>query len=217
VIVEAPARGGSPQARRVDAWLPRSCLARHTFAEQPQRLVSRNVLVQTCAVSTKGDELVGSVSDRVSDDVEAVMLAARVLVAVSARSVAAIEDEVTLPQLRVLVMVASRDELNLGSVAAGLGVHPSNATRAVDRLVKAGLLDRRDDPTDRRNLVLELTSAGRALVERVMNDRRAAIAHILDRMPAGRRRSLVPVLRSFAAAGGEVPDDAAWSLGWTTE
>lgn len=190
--------------------------ASDTF-QNPQRLASRNVWVQTCDVSTKGDDRVVSTNDLESDDVEAVMLAARVLVGVSAQSVAAVEDEVTLPQLRVLVMVASRDELNLGSVAAGLGVHPSNATRAVDRLVKAGLLDRRDDPTDRRNLVLTLTSAGSRLVERVMNDRRSAIADILSRMPAGRRRSLIPVLRSFAEAGGEVPDDAAWSLGWTTE
>lgn len=151
-----------------------------------------------------------------SDDVEAVMLAARVLVGLSAQSVAAVEHQVTLPQLRLLVMVASRDELNLGSVAAGLGVHPSNATRAVDRLVKAGLLDRRDDPADRRNLLLALTPAGHRLVDRVMDDRRAAIADILGRMPASRRRSLAGVLRSFAEAGGEVPDDAAWSLGWTT-
>ena len=68
------------------------------------------------------------------------MVAARVLVAVSAQSVAAVQDELTLPQLRVLVMVASRREMNLGAVAEGLGVHPSNATRAVDRLVVAGLL-----------------------------------------------------------------------------
>lgn len=144
------------------------------------------------------------------------MLAARVLVAVSAQSVAAVEDVVTLPQLRVLVMVASRGTLNLGAVAAGLGVHPSNATRTVERLVVAGLLNRRDDPADRRNLLLELTSAGRGLVDRVLNDRRAAIAGILERMPADRRRALVPVLRSAAAAGGEVPDDAVWALGWTT-
>ncbi len=144
------------------------------------------------------------------------MAATRVLVALSARSMAALDEAVTLPQFRVLVMVASRGALNLGAVAAGLGVHPSNATRAVERLVVAGLLDRRDDPSDRRNLVLELTEAGRALVERVMDQRRAAIAGILDRMPAGRRRALVPVLRSFAAAGGEVPEGAVWSLGWTT-
>jgi DNA-binding MarR family transcriptional regulator len=149
-------------------------------------------------------------------EVEAVMLAARVLVALSAQSVSAVDDVITLAQLRVLVVVASRGPLNLGAVAAGLGVHPSNATRAVDRLVTTGLLHRSDDPTDRRHLVLDLTDAGRELVDRVMDHRRRAIASILDRMPAGRRRALVPVLRAFAEAGGETPDSAAWSLGWTT-
>lgn len=56
----------------------------------------------------------------------------------------------------------------------------------------------------------------RALVDRVMDERRAAIAEILQRMPASRRQALVPVLRAFAAAAGEVPDDVVWSLGWTT-
>jgi DNA-binding MarR family transcriptional regulator len=130
--------------------------------------------------------------------------------------VAAVDDVVTLPQLRVLAMVSNRGPLNLGAVATGLGVHPSNATRAVDRMVGAGLLSRSDDPTDRRNLVLELTPAGQALVDKVMNERRSAIAKILNRMPASRRRALVPVLRSFAIAAGEVPAEAAWSLGWTT-
>ncbi len=151
-----------------------------------------------------------------NDDVESVIAATLVLVAVTAESVARVEDEVSLSQLRVLVMIASRPSMNLGGIAMGLGVHPSNATRAVDRLVGAGLLDRRDDPTDRRNLQLDLTAAGHALVERVMDDRRSAIASILERMPASRRRALVPVLRSFAQAAGEMAEDAVWSLGWPT-
>lgn len=154
--------------------------------------------------------------DSGSDEVSAVMSAARLLVALSARSVALVEDVVTLPQLRVLVIVASRGPLHLGAVAQGLDVHLSNATRACDRLVAAGLLDRRDDPADRRHLLLELTAAGRELVERVMGHRRAAIAEVLARMPAHEREVLAPVLRSFAAAGGEVPEPAAWALGWTT-
>lgn len=153
---------------------------------------------------------------RAEGEVESVIGATLVLVGLSAQSVARLEDEVTLPQLRILVMIASRESTNLGAVAAGLGVHPSNATRAVDRLVVAGMLTRRDDPSDRRNLLLELTDEGRALVDRVMDDRRAAIAAILDRMPAARRRALVPVLRSFAEAAGELPADAVWSLGWPT-
>src|SRR3954470_22338495 len=87
-----------------------------------------------------------------ADEVEAAMAATRVLVALSARSIAGLDGRITLPQFRVLVMVASTGPVNLGAVARALGVHPSNATRACDRLVTAGLLDRRDDPDDRRNL-----------------------------------------------------------------
>jgi DNA-binding MarR family transcriptional regulator len=151
-----------------------------------------------------------------ADDVEATMLAARALVAISAQSVAAVDEVVTPPQLRVLVMVASRGSLNLGAVARGLGVHPSNATRTCDRLVTAGLLDRRDDAADRRNLRLQLTDQGQRLVDEVMDRRRHAIAEVLDQMPALQRAALVPVLTTFAEAAGEVPDEHLWSLGWTT-
>lgn len=151
------------------------------------------------------------------EDVAAVMAAARILVAVSARSVAAVDDVVSLPQLRVLVMLASRGPLNLTAVARGLGVHSSNATRACDRLVVAGLIDRRDDPADRRNLVLRLTPAGTALVERVTEHRRAAIAAVLRRMPPVHRSALVGVLQTFASAADDVLDEDVWALGWTTD
>jgi DNA-binding MarR family transcriptional regulator len=156
-----------------------------------------------------------AVASEATDDVDAVMQAARVLIGVSARSVAVVEGVVTPPQLRLLVMVASRGPLNLAAVADGMGVHPSNATRACDRLVVAGLLDRRDNPADRRNLLLALTPAGHELVERVMDQRRAAIAEILDRIPPSRRRTLAGAMRSFAAAAGEAPDRDVWSMGWT--
>ncbi|MDF3051056.1 MAG: transcriptional regulator, MarR family [Pseudonocardia sp.] len=152
----------------------------------------------------------------VADDVEATLLAARALVAISAQSVAAVDDIVTPPQLRVLVMIASRGPLNLAAVARSLGVHPSNATRLCDRLVAARLVDRRDDPADRRNLQLQLTDEGRRLVNDVMNRRRQAIAAVLERMPALQRTALVPVLVTFAEAAGELPDEHLWSLGWTT-
>ncbi len=152
------------------------------------------------------------------EQVDAVMLATRVLVAVSARSIAAIEDQVTLPQFRVLVMIASRGPLNLRSVAEGLGVHPSNTTRTCDRLVAAGLLTRHDDPADRRNLVLELTAAGQRLVDDVTRDRRDTIAAVLAGMQRSSRDMLAVALTAFAAAGNETdPDRGAWALGWTTE
>lgn len=134
---------------------------------------------------------------------DAVMRAARVLVGVVARSVAEVEDLVSMPQLRVLVLVASRGRLNLGQVADALGVHPSNATRMVERLVVAGLLERTDDPDDRRYLALELTSKGHDVVERVMAYRRASILEVMAKMKGPQRRALARALESFAEAAGE--------------
>jgi DNA-binding MarR family transcriptional regulator len=118
-----------------------------------------------------------------TEQIDAVVLATRVLVAVTAQSIVSVEDRVSLPQFRVLVMIASRGRQNLRSVARGLGVHASNVTRLCDKLVEAGLLQRSDDPADRRNLVLGLTAAGDQLVKDVTNQRRAAIASVLPRCP----------------------------------
>ncbi len=156
-------------------------------------------------------------SEPSDDDIAAVMVAARAIVAITAQSVAALDDQVTLPQLRVLVMIASRGPLNLAAVAHGLDVHSSNATRVCDKLVTSGLLHRSDNPDDRRNLVLELTTAGRGLVDTMNRGRRAAIKDVLARMTSSRRRGLAPKLYSFAEAAGELPDTGAWALGWTTE
>lgn len=141
------------------------------------------------------------------------MRAARVFVAVIAQSVAEVEHLVTSPQLRVLVFIDTHGPQNLGAVAADLGVHPSNATRTCERLVAAGLLDRTDNPADRRYLLLELSLQGRALVAQVMEHRRAAIAAVLNRMPAEMRRGMGPALDAFAHAAGEFPVDESFTLG----
>ena len=149
-----------------------------------------------------------------AEQVDAVMLAARVLVAITARSMAVLEEQLSLPQLRVLVMVERDGPLNLGAVARGLGVHPSNATRACDRLVAAGLLHRGEDAGDRRNLVLKLTAQGNQLVQTVIGHRRSAIQEVLGRMPDQSRRELVPVLQAFAQAAGETTHGGASTLDW---
>lgn len=148
------------------------------------------------------------------EQVHAVTVAAQALVGVAAQGVAEVEDRVTLPQLRVLMLVATRGGLNLGALAEAMGVHPSNASRACDRLVEAGLLGRAESTLDRRNLTLELTNDGRALIDELINHRRAAIATILERLPESRRRTLASAMLSFAQAAGETHGKSAWKLGW---
>jgi len=146
--------------------------------------------------------------------VHAVMVAAQALVGVAAQGIAQVEDRVTLPQFRVLMLVATRGGLNLGALAQAMGVHPSNASRACDRLVDAGLLARSESTLDRRNLMLELTPDGQALIDEVIDHRRNAIATILEGLPESRRRTLANAMLSFAEAAGEIHGDSAWKLGW---
>ncbi|KRE92048.1 MarR family transcriptional regulator [Arthrobacter sp. Soil764] len=156
----------------------------------------------------------GPVPETLSREVEAVMAAADTLMRVVARSVAEVEDIVNTPQLRVLVLIHTHGPQNLGGVAAELGVHASNATRICDRLVAADLLQRREDPADRRYIRLELTREGRELVDTVLRHRRQAIAEVIARMPAGRRPALAAALEAFAAAaGGQGTSDGRFTLG----
>jgi DNA-binding MarR family transcriptional regulator len=128
-----------------------------------------------------------------------------------------VEDRVSLPQLRALVMIASLQPVNLARLAEAMGVHASNATRACDGLVSVGLLNRADDPSDRRHLNLALTAQGQRVVTRVMNHRRRAVEKAMRRMPSAERGQLAHVLAAFAAAAGEPPASDLWAMGWTTE
>ncbi len=151
-----------------------------------------------------------------SEQVEAVLAACRVLVGISAQSMAEVGDTLSLPLFRVLVILDSRGPIGLQALAAAMGVHPSNATRACDRLVRMGFLDRRDNPEDRRYLALELTETGAELISTVMAKRRAAVREILEAMGPSDRECLADGLRMFAIAGRE-PDPAhLWALGWTS-
>lgn len=145
--------------------------------------------------------------------VDAVLHASRALVAVAARSLASVADEVTLPQYRALVVLAGRGPQSLAELAASLAVNPSTATRMSDRLVAKGLVRRRTANRDRRQVRLALTGAGRAVVAEVTALRRREIARIVAAVPAGRRRQLIASLTAFADAAGEAAD-RDWAAGW---
>ncbi|ETA00748.1 transcriptional regulator [Frankia casuarinae] len=154
----------------------------------------------------------------VDEVTDAVLTASRLLVAVSARSIAAVGEDVTLPQFRMLVVLAGRGPQRAGELAESLDVHPSTATRMADRLVVAGLILRVGNPRNRREVIVELTGPGRRLVDEVTARRRAEIATIVARLAPDVRGSLVGALRAFADAGGEpaaISGRDASALGWT--
>lgn len=145
--------------------------------------------------------------------IDAVLHASRALVAVAARSLAVVADDVTLPQYRALVLLAGQGPQGTAALAASLGVSPSTVTRMCDRLVRKGLVRRRVASRDRRQVRLGLTEAGRRVVAEVTAHRRAEIARIVSAIPATGRRELAAALSAFAESAGELRDQD-WAVGW---
>jgi DNA-binding MarR family transcriptional regulator len=139
---------------------------------------------------------------------ESLMTASRLMTAVVARTLAEVDRSITIPQLRVLVMLYYGAPMNLTSIADGLAVNASNASRTCDKLARGGLLVREEDPEDRRHLVVTLTATGRRVVGSVMDGRRAILREIVDEMSAAEQQELARGLDAFLRAAdvtGVVP------------
>lgn len=150
----------------------------------------------------KADHIVPEDLDAVTD---AVLAVSRALVAISVHSVAAVDDSLTLPQFRLLVVLSGNGPLKLSAVADTLGVNPSTVTRMVDRLIASEMVDRRRNPASKREQVVALTDTGAEVVQQILDRRRREVARIVKKMPPAARQDLIRALTNFAETAGELP------------
>ncbi|MGC1215516.1 MAG: MarR family transcriptional regulator [Micromonospora sp.] len=142
--------------------------------------------------------------------VEALMAASRAFVGLAARSLADLDAEVTLPQFRAMVVLATRGPQRSADISAELQVAPSTGTRMCDRLIRKGLVRRSRSTSDRRVVRLQLTPSGRALVQEVIGRRREELSRIVAATAAYWDPAVTEALAAFAAAAGEVPEREWW-------
>ena len=130
------------------------------------------------------------------DDV--LLEAARLVVGISVRAADQI-GEASLVQLRALTVLSDAHGANLMQLAEGMGVTVSTTSRLVDRLIAAGLVDRRPSEVTRREVSISLTDAGRAVLRRYDDLRVDALRSRLDRLEPARRTTAVDGLRALLA------------------
>ncbi len=105
-----------------------------------------------------------------------------------------------------VVRLLADGPLRMAAIADRLAVVPRSATDIVDRAETAGVVARRPDPDDRRSTLVELTPAGRLLLDRLDEARRASAASVFDVLDASQRTALVVMLR-LVCAGVECRGD----------
>ncbi|HEX6480302.1 MAG TPA: MarR family transcriptional regulator [Ktedonobacteraceae bacterium] len=79
------------------------------------------------------------------------------------------EIDLTLPQMRTLLVLAEEGPLVIGQIAQRLGIGLSTGGHLVDRLVQAGLAERTEDVEDRRRTLARLTPKGEELLTRLLS------------------------------------------------
>jgi DNA-binding MarR family transcriptional regulator len=77
-----------------------------------------------------------------------------------------LEIDITMPQAKLLYLLGALGELHMSQLVRRLGVSLSTISGLVDRLVDHGLVTRREDPADRRQVLVGLTDAGRTFIDR---------------------------------------------------
>ncbi len=112
--------------------------------------------------------------DHTIDAIERILLGGIGLTARALAEVPAASD-LTLPQWRVLMVVADSDGVRIGELAARLGGSVPSASRLVRRLERHGLVTAERDDADRRATDVRLTHPGRALRGAVLTRRRELI------------------------------------------
>jgi DNA-binding MarR family transcriptional regulator len=140
---------------------------------------------------------------RIGETVEVLQAATRVLAGIALRSVDVLDGTVSLPQFRVLAVLADLGPARSTQVARALGLDASTVTRLADRLVAAGHVERGSEPGNRSVVTLELTPSGQDLVTRVTRWRRGELTRILGQLPPGDRDTLTAALRRLVEAAGE--------------
>lgn len=163
----------------------------------------------------------GAHRPRVDDDTdaahtvttEAALRASRVLVAVTASSLAILGD-ITLPQYRALVVLAQRGPMRAGELAEALNLHPSTLTRLADRMVGRRLVERRVPEHSRREVEIHLLDDGRSLVAEVSRRRFDDLARIVASATPAQRSAMLQGFDAFADAAGEQPEHG-WALPWS--
>jgi DNA-binding MarR family transcriptional regulator len=95
----------------------------------------------------------------------------------------ALGNKYTLSQLRLLAMVDKTDVQYVTEVAAFLNVSNAAASKAVERLVRRGVIERRESERDRRAIQLLMTEEGHRVIESFENVQHQVFGELFGQVP----------------------------------
>jgi DNA-binding MarR family transcriptional regulator len=106
---------------------------------------------------------------------------------------------VTATQLNVLKLLGEIGELSLSELSRRIAAQNSTVTGIVDRMVDAGLVERRQSEKDRRVWQIRMTDKGAEVARKVQVAPWDLLRRAIDALDEGEKDRLVALLRKVAA------------------
>jgi DNA-binding MarR family transcriptional regulator len=107
--------------------------------------------------------------------------------------------ELSLSQMKALHALHGADAVSVKELGERLGLSLAAVSRAADELVQRGLVDRTEDPSDRRIKRLKLTKQGGELVQKMRESRMAGFEQFVATLTPKQRAQLAKTLDSILA------------------
>jgi DNA-binding MarR family transcriptional regulator len=97
-----------------------------------------------------------------------------------------------------LMQIVADERMSVSTLAARLGVSLATASQVVTDLETSGLVERVEDPTDRRRTLVQVAETHRDLAETLLDTRFRPVQRALDRMRPAEQRAFVRGLEMLA-------------------
>jgi DNA-binding MarR family transcriptional regulator len=113
----------------------------------------------------------------------------------------------SMPQFGILMQVHHRGNCGVSEISGHFDITNAAASQLVDKLVQSGLIQRAEDPHDRRAKLLNLTEKGRELIQQGTQERYRWVDQLAGKLTAEERVKVAEALNILTQAAQELEAD----------
>lgn len=103
----------------------------------------------------------------------------------------------TYTQMFILRKLSRKPEFTMTQLAEALGISTAAMTKVIDQLVQGNYLERKRSEVDRRVIILQLTEAGKQIIEEAIRTRRTLLKELLSDLPASDLQALFRIVQKI--------------------
>jgi DNA-binding MarR family transcriptional regulator len=115
----------------------------------------------------------------------------------------------SMPQFGILMQLHYRGNCGVSDIGDRFDITNAAASQLVDKLVQSKLIQREEDPHDRRAKLLNLTEKARELIQKNIEERYRWVDQVAEKLTAEERAKVVEALEIMTQAAEELEAESA--------